>query len=124
MGPRIIPSMPSMRAFSLLLLAFACSCNALLPALQPTSSVGSAALTRTSSIVMAVPKKVAAKKPAKKVVAKKPAKKVVAKKVVAKKVVAKKPVAKKAVAKKAPAGESSFLKELFSLSLVGGAQGL
>merc|ERR1719221_2478590 len=103
-----------MRAFSLLLLAFACSCNALLPALQPTSSVGSAALTRTSSIVMVFSKKVAAKKPAKKVVAKKPAKKVVAKK----------PVAKKAVAKKAPAGESSFLKERFSLSLVGGAQGL
>lgn len=51
--------------------------------------------------------------------AKKVAKKAVAKKVVPKKVAKK--VAKKAV-KKTPAGESNFLKELFSLSLVGGAQ--
>merc|ERR1712087_1006515 len=111
----------AMNALSLLLLVGVCSCNALI--LAPAVGT-SPALARTSSIEMftsrASPKKTAAKKvakkPVKKVAAKKPVKKVAAKKPV-KKVAPKKPV-KKAVTPSEP----SFLKDLFSLSLVGGAQ--
>merc|ERR1712113_227952 len=105
MGNRIVHTRRklAMNALSLLLLVGVCSCNALI--LAPAVGT-SPALARTSSIEMftsrASPKKTAAKK-----VAKKPVKKVAAKKPV-----------KKAVTPSEP----SFLKDLFSLSLVGGAQ--
>merc|ERR1712086_589700 len=88
----------------------------------PASAVVASSVMRTTGAVTmfsgsskSAPKKVA-KKPVKKAAPKKVVKKPV-KKAAPKKVV-KKPV------KKVPKGEPSFLQQLFSLSMVGGAQGL
>merc|ERR1711924_519845 len=95
--------------------------NAFVMSPTPSSAVVQRSAVSQSAVSMFGAKPKAAPKKVAKKVAKKAAKKV-AKKVVKK--VVKKAVKKAPPKKKAPAGEVSLLNKLFSMSLIGGAQGV